>query len=175
WMELGLFFDEPALCLRAQRDLVRENLKLLRLIAVPCALLAIPFAIFFIALGSAFGQAPLVVGAPAVVTVQWTGPAPELDVPPGINVETPAVRIVSASEISWRIRPVRNVAGPLKMALAGRVSPEKIFAGSGLVYAFPFPQSAVRIPYPRATILHLHWFLWYLLASAATTLLWNMF
>lgn len=57
-MELGLFFDEPLLVLRAHRDLLRENLRLLRLIILPCVLLAIPFALFFAGLNSMFGRAP---------------------------------------------------------------------------------------------------------------------
>jgi len=178
-MELGLFFDEPALVLRAQVDLVRENFQLLRLIALPCVLLAVPFAIFFMGLDSIFGRAPLVVGAPAVVTLKLAGssptvaPAPILEAPPGIQVETPGVRIVSSHEVSWRIRPVENVRGRFTIALAGRALVQPVFAGSGLVYALPFPAGPVRIHYPRATILHLDWILWYLLASAVTALAWN--
>jgi hypothetical protein len=176
-MELGLFFDEPALVLRAQGDLFRENLKLLRLIALPCALLALPFAIFFTGLNAIFGRAPLAVGAPAVVTLQWRGssPAAELEAPQGIEVETPPVRITFSQEVSWRIRPIQNAAGWLKLALPGSVSAQKIFAGSGLVYAFPFPPAPFQIPYPSATILHMNWILWYILVSAVTALAWSLF
>lgn len=178
-MELGLFFDEPALVLRAQGDLFMENLKLLRLIALPCTLLAVPFVVFFAGLDAIFGRAPLVVGAPAVVTLRWTGspaeltPAPVLEAPPGIQVETPGVRIISSHEVSWRIRPVQNVEGRLRIALAGRALAPPVFAGSGLVWAFPFPGAPVRIHYPRATILHLDWILWNLVASLVTALAWN--
>jgi len=169
-MELGLFFDEPVLVLRAHRDLLRENLKLLRSIALPCALLAIPFAIFLAELDAVFGRAPLVVGVPAVVTLDWSGspPAPVLAAPPGIVVETPAVRSVFSHEISWRIRPVQMVKGRLEAALADRVLTTPVVAGPGLLYTFPFPRSALRIRYPRATILHLDWIFWYILGSIAT-------
>jgi hypothetical protein len=178
-MELGLFFDEPALVLRAQRDLIRENLNLLRLIALPCALLALPFAIFFMGLDTIFGRAPLVIGAPAVLTIQGektslgVEAAPVLQAPPGIQVETPGVRIVSAHEISWRIRPVQNVRSRLTIVLGGRAVGQPVFAGSGWIYAFPFPASPVRIPYPQATILRIGWILWYLLTSSVTALTWN--
>jgi hypothetical protein len=178
-MELGLFFDEPALVLRAQRDLIRENVNLLRLIALPCALLALPFAIFYVGLDAIFGRAPLVIGAPAVLTVQEskTSPGVEatsvLQAPPGIEVETPGMRIVSAHEISWRIRPVQDVRGRLTIALGGRAVTQPVFAGSGWIYAFPFPASPVRIPYPHATILRIDWVVWYLLISAVTALTWN--
>lgn len=176
-MELGLFFDEPILVLRAQRDLLLENFRLLRLIALPCGLLAIPFAIFFVGLNSIFNRAPLRIGAPAVVTVACpvSSPAPALEAPKGIEVETPAVRIVSASQVSWRIRPVGNVADRLKIAFKGHQSSTPVFAGSGLVYAFPFPAAPVRIPYPPATILHLDWIVWYIFASLVTALAWKVF
>ncbi|MGD1091088.1 MAG: hypothetical protein ABSB35_03740 [Bryobacteraceae bacterium] len=169
-MELGLFFDEPVLVLRAHRDLLRENLKLLRSIVVPCALLALPFVMFFAELDAVFSRAPLVVGAPAIVTLEWAGstPVPVIISPPGIVVETPAVRSVFSHEVSWRIRPVQIVKGRLEVALAGRVLTATAVAGPGLLYAFPFPRSPLRIRYPHATILHLDWVFWYILGSIAT-------
>jgi len=171
-MEFGLFFDEPALVLRAHRDLLRENLNLLRSILLPCALLAIPSAIFFAELDAAFGRAPLVVGAPAMVTLEGMGsaPVPVLAAPPGIAVETPAVRSVFSHEISWRIRPVQIVNGRLEVALGGRLLTARVAAGPGLLYAFPFPRTPLRVLYPRATILHLDWMVWYILASVVTAL-----
>jgi hypothetical protein len=174
-MELGLFFDEPVLVLKAHRDLVRENLKLLRLMILPCALLAIPFAMFFAGLNSIFGRAPLVVDAPAIVSLEWTGSAPVLTAPSGIEVETPGVRSVYWHEVSWRIRPTQSVSGRMEIALAGRVLEAPIFAGPGLVCALPFSSSPVRVHYPRATILHLNWILWYIFASAVTAFLVSAF
>lgn len=174
-MELGLFFDEPLLVLRAHRDLLRENLTLLRLMILPCAILVIPFAIFFAGLNSIFGRAPLVVGSPATVTTQWTGstPTPIMTAPQGILVETPGVRSVFSHDVSWGIRPVQKVKGRLEVALAGRVLAVPIFAGPGLVYASPFGEGPVQIHYPRATILHLDWIFWYILASVVTGLAWS--
>jgi hypothetical protein len=169
-MELGLFFDEPVLVLRAHRDLIRENLKLLRSIALPCALLAIPFVLFFAELDAVFGRAPLAVGVPAIVTLEWTGstPVPALASPPGIVVETPAVRSAFTHQVSWRIRPIQPAKGRLEVAFAGRVLTATVVAGPGLFYAFPFPRSPLRIRYPRATILHFPWVFWYILSSIAT-------
>lgn len=172
-MELGLFFNEPALVLRAQRDLLRENLRLLRHIALPCALLAVPFTILFLEMNTVFGAAPLAVGAPAIVTLDADDPAAVLEAPAGIQVETPGVRVAFSHEVSWRIRPIERVRGRLKIASAGWVLGEPVFAGTGLVFAPGFPQSPIRIRYPRANILGLNWFLWYVLASAITALVWR--
>src|SRR5438067_2508597 len=46
-LEFRLFLDEPAIILRAQRDLMVENFRLLRQIALPCLILAIPFALLY--------------------------------------------------------------------------------------------------------------------------------
>src|SRR5580698_10562418 len=74
-MEFRLFINSPALVLRAQRDLLRENFHLLRLILRPCALLALLFIILFPQLDAMYGHAPLAVGAPAVVTARLAGDA----------------------------------------------------------------------------------------------------
>jgi hypothetical protein len=134
--------------------------------------LAIPFAIFFAELDAAFGRAPLVVGAPAMVALEGIGstPAPVLAAPPGVVVETPAVRSVFSHEISWRIRPVQIVKGRLEVALGGHLLTAPVAAGPGLLYAFALPRSPLRVLYPRATILHLDWVVWYILASLVTAL-----
>src|ERR1700683_4093251 len=71
-MELSLFLDSPSLVLRAQRDLLRENVRLLRLVILPAAILALLFAFLFPALNAIYGRAPLPVGEPFVVSIQMT-------------------------------------------------------------------------------------------------------
>jgi hypothetical protein len=172
-MELGLFFDEPTLVLGAQADLLRANFKLMRLIALPCALLAVPFAILFLELDHVFGRAPLVVDAPVVITIEWPGPSPVIDVPPGIEVETPAVRAMYSRQVSWRIRPVQAVRDRVKITLPDHELTTPVFAGTGLVYELSLWNQPIRIPYPRATILHLDWMVWYILASVVTAVAWT--
>jgi hypothetical protein len=43
-MELGLFLDSPGLVFRAQRDLLRENARLLRQVILPGAIVALLFS-----------------------------------------------------------------------------------------------------------------------------------
>jgi len=100
------FLDEPALVFRAQWELLRENLRMLPLLVVPCAIVILPFWIFFAELQANFGHASLVIGAPAVVTLQLNGESasPQLTAPDGVAVETPGVRNVFAQQVNWRIR-----------------------------------------------------------------------
>ena len=138
-MEFRLFLDEPRLILRAQRELIAENIHLLRQMALPCVILAIPFALLYAPLDRHFGYGPLRIGEPVVVTARGTK---ELKAPPGIVVETPGVRVLRTGEISWRVRPVAIVYG-----------------------GFP---TGVEVRYPRALLLNLPWVIWFLGISALT-------
>jgi hypothetical protein len=145
-LEFQLFWNEPAVVLRAQRDLVTANLQLLRLLALPCLLLALPsyFGIRF--LDGIYGYAPLPAGHPAVVTAARDI---ALQMPAGIVVETPPVHV--AGEVSWRVRPSVEVP----VALLRRTNAQ------------------LRIPFPAATILHLHWIVWFFLFSSAGAIGWR--
>jgi hypothetical protein len=155
-MELGLFIDSPSLVFRAQRDLVRENLRLLRLTILPGAILALLFALLYPPMNTMYGRAPLPIGEPSVVTIQMKDaamPAVQLEAPEGIIVETPAIRILHDHQISWRVRPLRPTTADFKFRLDNH--------------------SAIRsieIPYPAARIAGLPWLAWFVLISSVSAL-----
>ena len=153
-MELGLFLDSPGLVLRAQRDLLRENVRLLRLVFLPGAILALVFALVFPFLNAMYGRAPLPVGEPVVVTIQ-SQDAPTLSVqlqaPEGFVVETAGVRVLRDRQISWRVRPLRQSSADLKFRIENR------------------PVKA-EIRYPHATILSLPWLAWFVVISSVSAL-----
>jgi hypothetical protein len=134
-LEFRLFLDEPRMVLRAQRELIGENIRLLRQIALPCALPAILFALFYGPLDRHFGHGPLRSGESVVVTAPMASGLTELQAPAGVVVETPGVRVERTREISWRVRAVS--------ATYGR-----------------FPKG-VAIRYPRSPILGLPWMVWF--------------
>jgi hypothetical protein len=170
-MEMRLFLDSPALVLRAQRDLLRENLRLLRLILLPGAILAFIFILLFPQLDAMYGHAPLRVGEPSVVTVRLDGDA-ALEAPAGIKVETPGVHVTHDREISWRVRPLGRTAGELKLHYYGRVLTKQIVAGGGLIYGLnlPFSSPAIEIHYPRKAVLGVNWMIWFFLISTAAAI-----
>jgi tetratricopeptide (TPR) repeat protein len=110
-IELVLFIDEPRLILRAQANLLRENLRLLRQFAIPLAITAPLFAMVMWQAGKVYGRAPLVAGKAVVVTAH--GNADTLEAPADVAVETPGVRVPGQHEVSWRIRPKRAFSGRL--------------------------------------------------------------
>ena len=194
--ELRLFSDEPVLILRAQRSLLAANGELLRQLARPSLLLALPFIILLIGLDAIFGRAPLQPGRPAIVTLQY-GPVPrnglpqaELDAPSGIQVETPPVRVPTTSQISWRVRPTRAALGKLQIHCDGRLLQKSISSASGLQWLsasragsatefllapleLPFSDPVVKsisVRYPRATVFNLSWVVWFSMTSFAGAL-----
>jgi len=170
-MEFRLFLDSPRLVLRAQRDLLRENLHLLRLILVPGAILAIVFVILFPQLDAMYGHAPLPVGEPSVVTARLIGDA-VLEAPVGIKVETQAVRVIHDRQISWRVRPIGRTEGELKVRCGDRVVTRRVVAGGGMIYGWqlPFSRPVIEIRYPRTAVLGVNWMIWFFMISTASAI-----
>jgi tetratricopeptide (TPR) repeat protein len=146
-MELVLFIDEPRLILRAQGNLLRENLRLLRQLAVPLLITAPLFAMVMWQADQVYGRAPLAAGEAVVVTAH--GNADTLEAPPEVLVETPGVRVASSGEVSWRIRP--------KRAFSGRLT---VKGGA----------ERVEIPWPRKS-----WTPWFLGISAVSAMITAVF
>ncbi|MES1262655.1 MAG: hypothetical protein ABUS49_13055 [Acidobacteriota bacterium] len=105
-LSFRLFLDEPGLIFRAQIDLLRENLRLLRRIAFPCAVLGAVFALSFHSLDGYFGHGALPVGQTTVISASKEAPLPA-----GLVAETPAVRIPRLHQVLWRVHPTREFAG----------------------------------------------------------------
>ena len=166
-MEFRLFLNTPALVFRAQRDLLRENLHLLRLILLPCAILALVFIVLFPQLDAMYGHRPLKAGERAIVTAR-AGTGAILEAPPGIEVETTGAYNVHERQISWRIRALGRVSGELKIGSARK----PIVAGGGLIYGWkiPFRSPEIEIQYPRAAILGVNWMVWFFVISSAAAI-----
>lgn len=191
-LEIRLFASEPVLILKAQRDLIAENFRLLHALSVPMLILLVPFAALFVAMEATFGRAPLRSGEPAVVTVQCKGDAgkgmPNLQIasPVGIEVETPAVRIPQEAQTCWRLRPMRASAGELIIRYNNRAITKSISAKSGLdwiserrsgwaatlIHPFepPFTDRTlqwIEVRYPYATVFGTHWAVWFIAGAFA--------
>ncbi len=140
-MEFRLFLDEPRLIFKAQRDLLREDLRLFRQIAIPCLIAAPFFTLVIWQADRVYGRAPLPAGEPVVVTAHGDA---QLHAPAGLVVETPAVRIQRTHEVSWRVRPTRPFSGTLP---------------------------GFEIPWPRATVLGVSWLVWFFGISSLSAVL----
>lgn len=200
-LELRLFVDEPAIIWQAQKGLLAANGRYMALMLRPFLFLAVPMALMVTLLDPYFGIAPLPVGRAAIVTVQLnqpidsSGPAPELQVPDGIAVETPAVRMPGTRQVSWRIRPARSTSGMLRVGMQGSTFEKGIEAGDGARYTpvrrvasmFEWlanpgesllpagPVQWINVGYPGAEIewlgLRTHWLVWFVIVSMVAALL----
>lgn len=188
-LEFRLFMDDPVLVLRAQRDLIVANLRFLKLMLRPFLWMLVPMALLLAFLEAFYGHAPLRVGDAALITAQVQNAAASLtlEAPPEIAVETPAVHVLAERQITWRIRPLQATTAELQISCAGRAFSKRISAGPGirflserrgsllslLLYPTESPLSAgeiewIEIRYPPATVLHLHWLIWFFAISAIT-------
>ena len=125
-LALRLFGDEPVLVWQAQIRLLTGNVRYLAVMLVPVVAAAVPFVLAYPHLEALYGRAALPVGSETVLTVRLRPPfaqsgdaAPRLEVPAGLEVETPGVRIPEAGEISWRLRAAGPVSGPVRIQVAG--------------------------------------------------------
>jgi hypothetical protein len=195
--EFRLFVDEPKLIWKAQVGLVRDSFRYSALMLLPAVVLTLPALLLFSQLDPFYGTAPLEPGEAALVTVQLSGPLaiggppPLLEPPEGVVVETPAVRVVSERQISWRVRALRPVSGRLRVTAGGEPVEKSISAEPGPRYLsrrrvsswrdlFWHPAEPriaspaiawVEVGYPPAEVMGLHWVVWLLIVSTATALL----
>jgi hypothetical protein len=198
--EMRLFADEPVLVWKAQWDLLKANARYIGLMLMPALILTVPMILLFGQLDAFYGYTPLEPGQAAIVTMQLaapsSGPAPELQPPEGIVVETPPVRAEGGRQISWRIRAVRPAAGQMRFAFPAGTVEKSIAAGNGPQYLsdrrvrsamdlvwhpaesrLPSggPVEWIELRYPKATVqamgLDLHWVVWLLVFSMASALL----
>jgi hypothetical protein len=160
-LEFRLFMDEPRQVLRSQRDLIADNLHLMRLLLPAFLALAVPMLLVMWQLDALYGRAPLRVGEAAVVSAESRQHS--IAAPDGVTVETNAVYTQADRQTSWRIRPSLPISGQMRVGSRER----RIVAGSGISY-LPQPligNNAIEIAYPPATILGFHWILWFLVLS----------
>jgi hypothetical protein len=139
-LEAWLFVDEPSLIWKTWRGLLAANARFLGLLLLPLAVLSVPMTPLLFLLDSQYGYEPLAVGKPALVTIGVNQPlaglphVPELAAPEGIAVESPALRVWSEREVSWRVRPERAVSGTLRCTVGGATVEKSVAAGAGPAY-----------------------------------------
>jgi len=198
-LELRIYRDEPGVMWQAQKSLLGSNLRYMGLMLQPALIMALPFAILLVHLDAFYGRAPLVVGADTVVTMGVRPPdggsVPVLDVPPGVALETPAVRILDLGQVSWRIRPQAAVSGLLRIRTGSGTVEKRIEAGRGPRFVSGRKVSSlwdavwhpdepritarqvewVEIRYPVAGVewlgIRMHWLIWFVVISMLAALL----
>ncbi len=149
-LEFNLFIDEPRLIFRAQRDLLRANFAMLRVVALPMLVAGALLAVAWKPLAAHLGHAPLQAGDVTIARVASTAATLDLVAPFGVAIETPALRVQAEAATMWRIRALSPVNGDF------RTVPK------------PLP---VQIDYPAAKYFGVSWLWTFCLASLVTSTL----
>ena len=191
-LEFRLFMDEPRLILKAQRDLIVANARFMKLMLRPVVVLALPMALLLAAMDAFYGHAPLRIG-----DASYRHRANEARrYIAGIESARRDCRRDSAG--SCARRPSGELAHPAAAGDQRRVgagacrialSAKSISAGAGMHYLSerrgslqnlllhptepPLSDTEIdwiEVRYPAATILRLHWLIWFFAISAVTAL-----
>jgi hypothetical protein len=190
-LEFRLFMDDPILVLRAQRDLIVANLRFMRLMLRPFLWMLLPMGLLLAVLEAFYGHAPLRTGDAAIITagVRNAAATLTLQAPPEIAVETPAVHALAERQVSWRIRPLRATNTEVRIVSGDRIIAKRVSAGDGIHFLSERRGSLlslalnptepalsdddiewIEILYPPATVLKLHWLIWFFAISGITAL-----
>ncbi len=191
--------------LRALGDAAaRTTLVYLRLSLVPLLWMAIPLVIVIAQLQAFYGYAGLVPGEAVLLKAEMESaasgamspgatPAPVLETPPEIRVETGAVQLAGSTEVLWRIVPtstgdftVTVRAGDYAATKTvhvsntiARRSPLRVAHGVLDVLLYPSeplldasgPVQAISLPYPEPGLdvlgFHVHWLIVFMVVSTA--------
>lgn len=199
-LEIRLYGDDPAVIWQAQKNLLAANARYFALMLRPALVVTLPMVLLLVVLDGYYGKQPLEVGRPAILTAQLENDATRagalrLEAPPQIRVETPGVRALAERQISWRIRPIGEVAGELRLVSDGVTVTKSVAAGDGprfvssrrvrslpalLLYPGEKPLPAagiewVEVDYPSAGVrmfgLKAHWLVWFIVLSMASAFL----
>ena len=121
-LELRLYKDNMSVSLRAQGNILVQNLRYIGYNAKPLLVMIVPIILILAQLNLWFGASPLRPGDQTLVKVKLQDgynpmeTALELRTSGGLAVETPPVRIEDEGEYAWRIRAVS--AGPAGLEFA---------------------------------------------------------
>lgn len=109
-LEIRLFKDNLGLSLKAQGNILKNNMRYISYSAKPMLVMIIPLILLLIQMNLWFGYTPLPADKPVLLKmILKDGHNPmETDVritpfSPGVVVETPALRIEETREVNWRL------------------------------------------------------------------------
>jgi uncharacterized membrane protein (DUF106 family) len=136
-LELLLFADDMVLSLRAQRDLFLANLSYLRQTLRPVLVLLIPVVLLLVQIDAWYARQPLAVGDTTVLRVSLAAHAPpglepRLELPEGLALTAPPLRIPSLREIDFRLRAEADGDYQIRVLAGDETVEKRLRVGRGL-------------------------------------------
>jgi len=198
-LAIRFFQDDVGVLLRLQGAIAADSLRYFGHSLIPMVVLLPPMLVLMIHLNTRFNERPLAVGETAVVKVHVQDASSlrqdiSLDVPPGLTLETPPVRIPSEQEAAWRLRADEAGDYSIRVRLGDevveksisvdgvwkRISPYRTSNAVGAIF-YPGesvldssgPVQSVSIDYPELAIkvlgFRIHWIVIFLVLSILFT------
>lgn len=196
--EMRLYKDNMRVTLASQRAILKANLSYLAANLKPLLVMIAPLVLILAQLSVWYDRAPLVPGDETLVKAALEPSADpvaaglELEVPPGLEITAPAVRVADLHEVVWRIKALSPGSGRLILRAGGTSLAKTVVVGGGplgrvsglasrgsfwrrLLYPGepPLPSGtpvrAIEVLYPARSLpafgLNVHWLVAYLVLS----------
>lgn len=131
-LAMRLFRDDARVVVESQKKVLRTNLTYLRYAVVPIVFILPIVVLIMVQLELRYGPAPARPGEAVVVKAIFDGAVDDdvtLAAPPGIVVETPALRIPYKREADWRVRPAKAGRFELSLISKGATYGKELVAG----------------------------------------------
>jgi len=134
-LEMRLFQHDYRVLLQTQKNLVLTNLRYLGLNLKPLLVMIIPLFLLLAQLNLWFGYRSLQPAETFLLKVRLNSSVAvdraslDLELPSGLSVETPVLRIVDENEADWRIRVNGKVEAPILILINGEKYQKEIVAG----------------------------------------------
>jgi len=130
-----LFQDDVGVILRLQGRILRHILTYMKYSLIPMVILMIPVILIIIQLNLRFSVQPFEPGDSVLLKVKVRDASAldrpiALDLPGGIEKESPAVRIPSEREVAWRLRAQKPGEYPLAIRFGEDTVEKQILVGS---------------------------------------------
>jgi uncharacterized membrane protein (DUF106 family) len=137
--EMRMFNDDVAALFRAQVEMLRHNVRYLRLSAVPILWVLPPLVLVMAQLQTHYGYRALRADESAVVKVKLAHPPAaearpqvELRSPAGIEVQTPALWLADLDEVVWRVKIRKQGTHDLSIRVQDQTYRKSLSADTGV-------------------------------------------
>lgn len=134
-LELRLFKDDMRISLGAQGAIFKANMSYIGANFKPLLVMIVPLVLILAQLSVWFDHRPLRPGEETLLKVlleKGTDPVGlglDLAVPPGLSVDSPAVRIPDEGEVVWRLKALEEGNGRILLTVGGRTLEKSVTIG----------------------------------------------
>jgi uncharacterized membrane protein (DUF106 family) len=131
-LEIRLFKDSLRISLMAQGNILRYNLKYIGYSVKPLLVMILPLVLILIQLNLWFGYSSLDPGQKAILKAELDADQSLLntrfmiEAPPGLEIESPPLRIQGENEVNWRLQATEPGMHELTLMVNGQRLTKKV-------------------------------------------------